>query len=103
MAQHSLNVRYRPELLFAMMETLAGDATSISFEGQLAKSELFAVAGATFDETPVLRRGTLWPKEDFVVFPLTFATLPLLRAAIESKISFTGGEGIIHVQIEKQG
>jgi hypothetical protein len=28
------------------------------------------VAGASSDETQVLKRNTLWPKQDFVVLPL---------------------------------
>lgn len=59
--------------------------------------------GAQFEETDLLRRGTLQPQLDFVVLPLTSVSLPAIVKAIDSKVAFSGYAGIVHVQIEKHG
>ena len=65
-----LHTKHKPELLFAMMRTLAHDDARISFEGRLAHTELVKFAGASLDETKVLKRNTTSPTMDFVVLPL---------------------------------
>lgn len=86
-----------------MMHALAGIGASISFEGSLSHTELFTLEGATFEETELLRRGTIAPRMDCLVLPLTLATVSAIEKAIVSKIAFHGYRGIVHVQIEKQG
>jgi hypothetical protein len=96
-----LRTKDRPRLLLAMMNVLAGNGARISFEGSLSHSELFTIEGASFEETPLLRRGTTAPPLDFVVLPLTVENVPTIQKAIGSKIAFNGSKGIVHVQIEK--
>jgi hypothetical protein len=84
-----------------MMRALAGEDSRISFEGRLSNTDLVKIDGVHFEETLVLLRGTLQPQLDFLVLPLTPASLPILEEAIHSKITFSGGAGIFHVQIEK--
>jgi len=89
-------VRDKRRLLLAMMEELAGDA-NISFEGDFRGLLLLSTPGASQEETPALKRNTLWPKQDFVV-------LPLERSMSKSIVSAIGGtvpSAIIHIQIEK--
>jgi hypothetical protein len=62
-------VRDKRRFLAAALAELAGDA-QVSFEGDLSMTSLSDVPGASNDETQVLKRGTLWPKQDFVVLPL---------------------------------
>ena len=62
-------VRDRYRFLLAVMKVLAGEA-HISFEGDLHGFGLYNLPGASSDETSVLKRNTLWPKQDFVVLPL---------------------------------
>ncbi len=81
------------------MRELAGEESRISFEGRLIHTDLMKLRGAAFEETEVLRRGTIAPKLDFVVLPLTQDTRQVIENAIHSKISFRSTEGIIHVQI----
>jgi len=100
---YRLRVKNKPDLLFAMMRALADDTARIAFEGRLAGTELFSMAGASHDETVVLRRNTIQPRLDFVVFPLTPASVSQLETAIRSKVAFNGQNGIVHVQIEKDG
>jgi hypothetical protein len=85
-------------LLLAMMEEFAGDA-HISFEGELSALPLSSIPGASHEETGVLKRNTLWPKQDFIVLPLE----PSTSKAIISAIGGTVPNAIIHIQIEKGG
>ncbi len=94
-----LQARDKPGLLIAMMRLLAGDAR-ISFEGDLSHADsLFLIPGASREETPVLRRNTTDPVQDFVVIPLDATTLPALirEAAVSDRLT----HDVLHVQIEK--
>lgn len=78
------------------MEELAGDA-HISFEGDFRGLRLLSTPVASQEETPVLRRATVWPKQDFVVLPLE----PSMSKTIVSALGGTVPSAIIHIQIEK--
>jgi hypothetical protein len=80
------------------MGELAGNAR-ISFEGDLSKLALLRLSGATQEETAVLKRNTIWPKQDFVVVPLEPSTVRTIVVAIGGTVP----NAIIHVQIEKDG
>ena len=86
-----------------MMRTLADKDAAISFEGQLSHTDMAKIAGASVNETEVLKRNTTSPRMDFVVLPLTPETVPEIEKAIVSKVAFKGYAGIVHVQIERQG
>jgi len=98
-----LHTKHRPELLFAMMRTLAHEDARISFEGRLSHTELVKIAGISLNETETLKRNTTSPRMDFVVLPLIPATVPEIEKAIVSKVGFKKYAGIVHVQIERQG
>jgi len=98
-----LHANHKPELLFAIMRTLANEDATISFEGKLSDTDLGKIAGASFSETQVLKRNTTSPRLDFVILPLTPTTVTAIEKAVVSKIAFRGNRGIIHVQIEKRG
>src|SRR5260370_14868086 len=91
-------VRDKRGFLLAIMEELARNA-HISFEGNLSNLRLGSVPGASEAETVVLKRNTLWPKQDFIVLPLE----PSTGKAILSAIGGTVPKSIIHVQIENEG
>jgi hypothetical protein len=99
---YRLETRHKPRLLSAMMHALAAEDSAISFEGMLSHTELAQMEGVTDEETGVLKRGTLQPKLDFLVLPLTQQRLAAIEKAINSKIAF-GYKGIFHVQIERNG
>jgi hypothetical protein len=86
-----------------MMRALQSDATKVCFEGYLAETELLKLSDATFDETPILKRGTVSPRLDFIVLPLNHESFPSIEKAITSKIPFKNSKGIIHVQVERDG
>ena len=96
-----LRTRHKSKLLFAMMNALAGEDASISFEGRLSNTRLVRVVGGRVEETEVLRRRKLHPSLDFLVLPLTPASLSSIVKAIDPKIAFNRDAGIVHVQIEK--
>jgi len=102
-AVYHLNAKNRPQLLCAMMREFAGSKSWISFEGRLIHTDLMQIEGVSFEETAVLRRGTIAPKLDFLVLPLTQNSLQAIEKAILSKISFHSTEGIVHVQAERDG
>jgi hypothetical protein len=100
---YSLNTRDRHGLLFAMMRTFASDNSRIAFEGNLATTELYGLAGASYEETTILKRNTIAPRLDFVILPLALGRVPAIQKAIQSKVAFSGDRGIVHVQIEANG
>ena len=100
---YQLRAKQRPQLLLAMMKTLARTDARISFEGNLSHTELVKLSEASFDETQVLRRNTTSPKMDFLVSPLTPEMVSVIEKAVVSKVAFNGYAGIIHVQIESGG
>ncbi len=80
------------------MKELAG-AAHISFEGNLSSLRLTHLTGASEEETPALRRNTIWPKQNFVVLPLEAGH----SKAINSAIGGTIPKAILHIQIEREG
>jgi hypothetical protein len=97
---HWLIARDKPGLLVAMMRALSGNA-HISFEGRLSECQLDEIPGSTDQETPILKRNTLVPRQDFIIVPLEPNTLrPILdRVLPEGRVV----HDVIHVQIEKNG
>jgi hypothetical protein len=91
-------VRDKRRFLAAALAELAGDA-QVSFEGDLSATSLSDVAGASSDETQVLKRNTLWPKQDFVVLPLEAEMVRPIMAAVGGTVP----RGLIHVQVQKEG
>ncbi len=89
-------VRDKRAFLTAAFGELAGSAM-VSFEGSLSGTGLLNMTGSSDDETKVLKRNTLWPKQDFIVLPLE----PETAASIMNAIGGTVPRGIIHIQVEK--
>jgi hypothetical protein len=92
------NVRDKGQLLLALMEEFEGSAR-VSFEGDLRALSLLEYPGASFQPTGALKRGTLWPQQDFVVVPLE----PLSSKKIFAALGGTVPKKVLHVQIEKDG
>ena len=82
------------------MNPFAGADSSVAFEGNLHNTKLRDISGASDSESSALKRATTYPKLDFVVVPLTEASVPQIKQAIASKVGF-GNKGIVHVQIQK--
>jgi len=92
--------RDKPGLLIAMMRQLAGGA-SISFEGNLSRCAFGPDFQPSGEETPSLRRQTVWPKQDFVVLPLLSESVrPILDVILPDNRYL---DDIVHIQIEKGG
>jgi hypothetical protein len=100
---HQLDTRDKPRLLFAMMQALAGENSSLSLEGNLSHTELVRFEGVSHEESGALKRGTLQPRLDFLILPLTLQNVEGIEKAIHSKVGFKGANGIIHAQIEVNG
>ena len=93
---HLYKIRDKRRFLIAAMRELAGTAR-ISFEGDLSATAVAHLAGASADETEILKRNTLWPKQDFVVLPLETDLVGAIIAAVGGTVP----RGILHIQIEK--
>jgi len=93
---HLYKIRDKRRFLIAAMQELAGTAR-ISFEGDLSVTALAHLAGASADEREILKRNTLWPRQDFVVLPLETDLVGAIIAAVGGTIP----RGILHIQIEK--
>jgi hypothetical protein len=91
-------VRDKRRFLIAAFQQLAGSAF-VSFEGDLSGTTLAATPGASGDETAVLKRNTLLPRQDFVVLPLETKTIGLIMAAVGGTVP----RSILHIQVEKNG
>jgi hypothetical protein len=77
---------------------LAGGA-AISFEGGPGVRGLQRIDGASGDETPILRRNTSWPRQEFVIVPLNSGNTPLIWRGPGGTIS----RDILHIQIQRGG
>jgi hypothetical protein len=91
-------IRDKRRFLISALTELAGGA-HISFEGDLSGTLITRLAGASSEETQVLNRGTLWPKQDLVVLPLEGDFVKPIMAAVGGTVP----RGILHIQIEKGG
>jgi hypothetical protein len=96
--QHGWKVRNKNQFLSRVMEALAGNAT-ISFEGGTSILGLSAIPGAQEEESSVLKRNTLAPRQTFLIVPLEPATL----TAIWKGIGGTVSRDVLHIQIDKGG
>lgn len=70
-----------------------------SFEGDLSKVHLGNIEWAKSDETLQVHRHTIWPKQDFLVVPVTQESLPQIINVIDSETAFSS-DCIDHFQIE---
>jgi hypothetical protein len=92
--------RDKPGLLIAMMRALAGNS-HISFEGDLSRCRFGETLFPSGEETEVLRRHTLVPKQDFVVLPLPPDSVrPILDVVLADNRYL---DDILHIQIERAG
>jgi hypothetical protein len=95
---HLLNVRDRPCFLHRLMVEFTGGVMSL--EGDLSKCKFADDLVVAHEEVGLLKRNTLWPRQDFVVVRLEPATI----AAIFKQVMTAGlSRSIIHVQIEHAG
>lgn len=91
-------IRDKRRFLIALLTELAGDAY-VSFEGELSCVAVSRLPGASGEETSILKRNTLWPRQDFVVLPLESDNVQAIGIAIGGTLP----KAIIHIQIEKSG
>jgi len=92
-------VRNKTELFRALIRELAGD-TRISFEGDFRALRILSLPGvSSCEETAVLKRNTVWPKQDFAVAPLTETAQEVVIQAIGGNVP----KKLLHIQIERAG
>ncbi|HLJ12755.1 MAG TPA: hypothetical protein VKU82_16280 [Planctomycetaceae bacterium] len=98
-ASHYVNVRKKAAFLHRLMVELAGNAR-LSLEGDLSRCRLPDELVLSRDESGLLRRNTLYPREDFVIAEL----MPTSVSPIFKQVMAAGlKRAIVHVQIERDG
>jgi hypothetical protein len=97
-----LDTRNKPGLLWAILGHYVGDCRA-SFEGNLQRLGILQLPGAAHDESDVLVRHTRWPRQDFVILPISPETLSTLKRSLSVPGVFNDGGAISHVQVEHQG
>ena len=95
-----LDTRDKPGLLWAFLRHFVG-VGRVSFEGGLQKLGILELPGATYDETDLLKRQTLSPRQDFVIVPIAPETIASLKRNLSAPGLFSNA--LLHVQIEHQG
>ncbi|MFQ5500814.1 MAG: hypothetical protein ACE5EQ_00755 [Phycisphaerae bacterium] len=93
-----LDIRNPVALVCSLIEWLCGNA-HISLEGDLSNLDHTCVAGIKLDEWSVLRRNTIWPRQDFIILPLETETTKIIKSRILHTVGLR--DRVIHVQIEK--
>jgi len=73
----------------------------LSLEGRLSQvaDADAAIPGVRKDETEVLRRHTLEPRQDFVILPLEWEMLESIHATVLRHLNLRAGNDVIHTQI----
>jgi hypothetical protein len=99
MAEHWLNVRDKPGFLRRMMVEFAGNS-HMSIEGDLSRCRFDNDVILTSDETAILKRNTIAPRQDFAVLRLTQETVDQIYKQV---LAAGLKRAIIHVQIERHG
>ena len=95
-----VRVRHPVAFLAAVIDHFAHE-TFLSLEGDLSHLDVTLVAPISTEPTPILRRNTTWPKEDFVVFVVTPETRePLIRSVLP-RVGLRSR--VMHVQLASGG
>ena len=94
-----VHVKKPIEFMDAVLRAYAGE-TRLSLEGDLAALGHDPWPGAGRDETAVLKRSTISPRQDFLVVPLGPETVPALLSLMH-RIGLR--RNVWHLQIEKDG
>jgi hypothetical protein len=96
--RHWLNVRDKPGFLQRLMVEFAGGRMSL--EGDLSKCKFADDLVLGNEEVDLLKRNTLYPRQDFIVLRLQPATIgPIFKQIMAAGLS----RAIVHVQIEHAG
>ncbi len=96
--KHWPDVRDKPAFLRRMIDEFAGGRMSL--EGDLSRCDFPSEVILAREEEGILRRGTLAPRQDFLVLRLQ----PDAAATIFRQVMVAGlSRAIIHVQIERAG
>ena len=99
---YAVIVRTKVPFMVAMVEALAGDAL-LSLEGDLADvwPDIVAMPGTQFDEIGILKRNTIWPRQDFAILPVEPETVDYLVRKILHRIGLK--RRVIHILVAKKG
>jgi hypothetical protein len=69
----------------------------LSLEGDLSHYDSSRVPDASDEPTEVLRRSTIWPKQQFVILPVTSMTLETISRQVLPQVGLK--HRILHVQV----
>lgn len=98
MAGYLIDARDKPGLLVAFMKELVGNAR-ITFEGDLSKTNFSSFPQASSEPDGVFHRNTIFPRQDYILLPLTQETIKSILAQVLPEGRCV--HDILHIQIEK--
>jgi hypothetical protein len=96
---HRLEVRKNAAFFRHVLSQLAGGAV-LSLEGDLSQCKFDPHLVAATDETGLLKRNTIWPRQDFVALHLEPDNVD---AIFKEAMAAGFKRGIIHIQVERKG
>lgn len=100
MTGYLIDSRDKPGVLVAFMKELKGNAR-ITFEGNLDKCDFSSFKSAPSEPDGVFKRNTIFPRQDYILLPLTGDTIKSILAEVLPEGRCV--HDIEHIQIEKDG
>jgi hypothetical protein len=88
----------KTQLLLKILDEFGPEA-HLSFEGDFSGLRILDLPGISREETQVLKRNTIEPRQDFAVVPLQNLSTEQLLSAIGGNMP----RKILHVQVERNG
>jgi len=96
----NVHVRKPIELVRFALEHFQGDCL-LSLEGDLSRLDVSLIPGASRKPTDLLPRNTILPKQDFVILPVTAATIDAIDRHVLPHVGLR--EHVEHIQIASKG
>jgi hypothetical protein len=95
-----LEVNEPIKLLKAIIDMFYGNAY-ISMEGRLKANDFSFINGISKEPTEILKRNTIEPRQDFIIFPLEADTKEIIKQKVLSQIGLR--KNIDHILVQKDG
>jgi hypothetical protein len=97
---YRLKVTNKMSLIVAIMDKFCGNS-QLSLEGDLSQCDFHTIQGATDQESTTLKRNTISPLQDVIVFPLTPVNVINFHNTILPHIGISSR--VYHIQVEQSG
>jgi len=100
---YMIDIKDKVNALKEIMDFYSSEDSYISFEGYELVDNFNHFDNIVCEATDILPRQTSWPKLNFYIIPLTTEASKKILELIKEKELLHHQEGIIHIQISKNG